>query len=140
MNQELKAIGFETIADYFESELWKTIRETILTRDAHRCRNRFCGKYAQKIQHLSVSVNTLSGQNPTGLIAVCDKCYIEPRQMSVEGIESTCKPAFFKMIGEQSIGRSNPKIGNWFRNNIQMNKPIKAELTAKIESLGYVYA
>lgn len=137
-NAALRAIGFSSFAEYSKSQLWKVIRREILLRDAKCCRMRGCRNKADGISFLSYRQETLLGESPASLLSTCKDCR---RRIALDGEErrsmnDALKTTISMVVGQSlTPGRSNPKIGRWFADNVQMNKPVAAKIKKRISSL-----
>lgn len=128
-------LGFQTYKEYLETSVWKeVIRDAIMKhRDAYKCRSVACkGKGANgkqlAIHHLAYTRSVLLGINPSCLVTLCKGCH-QWCEFDDKGTKLNFKEAqqraFELIIGERKVpGRSSRKIGNWFRNAYQTNRPI----------------
>ena len=80
----LKELGFEAddqktaYAKYQRSQLWKDIREKVLTRDDHRCQ--CCGDRDKLVvHHREYSYDVMSGENidRSKIITLCNSCHAQ---------------------------------------------------------------
>lgn len=73
----LKLIGFSNYQQYLDSSLWDLIRRSTLYRDRCECLGLRCPLSSRIIQvhHLSYSLSTLLGINPSCLISLCTDCH-----------------------------------------------------------------
>ena len=95
-DQILRSIGFQSYAEYLESDKWKSIRKIILRRDGFRCR--VCGAPAENVHHRVYSRATLAGQSQgyRHLMSLCRKCHID---------------AEFSFGVKNSLADANQKLG-----------------------------
>jgi hypothetical protein len=69
----LKDMGFHSYYSYLKSDLWKSIRKTVLDRDGYQCT--CCGKQAECVHHVRYDSDTLSGRTIKWLKSLCNKCH-----------------------------------------------------------------
>lgn len=92
------------------------------------------------VHHYSYSLGALIGSKPHLLYLMCTDCHkqIEFDQKNnklslIDVQKKTLKsvmPSF-----ERKQGKSNPRIGYWFKNQIKMNEPVKQKILEKIKCL-----
>ena len=70
----LVAMGFDSYAEYLRSDLWKTIRKTVLKRDRFRCR--CCRGKATEAHHREYTEESLSGLDTSTIVSVCRACHV----------------------------------------------------------------
>lgn len=58
---------------YLESDLWKSIKRKVITRDEHRCVT--CGADADVVHHISYAKDVMDGKNLDQLISLCKSCH-----------------------------------------------------------------
>lgn len=78
----LLSVGYSSYPAYLRSDLWASIRRSILDRDGHRCRvckitKKRGPKEAKAVHHLSYSVDVLLGHNYDELASICHGCHQE---------------------------------------------------------------
>lgn len=72
-NLILKEIGFDSYKDYLKSNLWKNIRQEVLTRDKNNCQ--ICGCHGTQVHHSRYHKNDLLGNNLKFLHCLCGECH-----------------------------------------------------------------
>lgn len=117
----LKSIGFNSYKEYLESPLWLAIKKEVFIRDACQCRVKYCAdKGCKQAHHLSYSRIVLLGLDSSKIVTVCIKHhkeieYDKERKRSLD--ESRWKTIqLVTGSGEVFKGKSERRIGNWFRN------------------------
>ncbi len=65
--------GFDTYAAYLASDLWKSIRRSVLKADKATCR--CCGRNATEVHHIRYTVKNLTGKSRKHLISICRECH-----------------------------------------------------------------
>ena len=73
-DKALKNLGFASYRDYLNSDLWHSIRESVLQRDNHLCVP--CGKKATQVHHMRYTHSVLKGLDLGGLISICGGCHV----------------------------------------------------------------
>jgi hypothetical protein len=68
-NYHLSILGFNSYAHYLNSEMWQTIRQTVLTRDSHKCV--VCSRKASEVHHNSYEIDVLIGKKLEFLVSLC---------------------------------------------------------------------
>lgn len=71
-NRVLAKMGFASYQDYLKSDLWRSIREKVLSTSGG-CKK--CGKQAECVHHLDYSKQTLNGERLNKLVKLCNKCH-----------------------------------------------------------------
>jgi hypothetical protein len=66
-------LGFHKYRDYLDSQLWRDIRESILTRDNHQCQ--CCQGPATCVHHISYDLEVMKGHQPESLCSLCEACH-----------------------------------------------------------------
>lgn len=136
-NKLLSELGFKDYRDYLSSEWWKTIRRIILKRDAFSCRG--CGKHqCNEVHHFTYNKSSLLGAAPECLITLCRDCHQQiefegSRKRSLKDVQK--KTLELVVRTELNKGVSNPKVGRWFRNQHQANKPILSEIRKELRCI-----
>ena len=74
-NIRLKAMGYETYADYLASDLWRSIRQRVFALYGDVCR--LCQQLAEHVHHLGYGKHVLAGISLTQLVPLCGKCHRE---------------------------------------------------------------
>ncbi len=69
----LMLLGFESYADYLESDLWKRVRTSAFALHGSFCE--LCHRRADLIHHLDYSHETLAGLNMDSLTPLCKPCH-----------------------------------------------------------------
>ena len=69
----LKELGFRTYSDYLSSDIWRTIRERIFSRDKGKCK--VCSRKCHSVHHVTYNVVVMRGDDDTQLISVCRGCH-----------------------------------------------------------------
>jgi hypothetical protein len=72
-NKKLQAMGYANYREYLASDLWRSIRSRIMTRDKGRCR--ICKAVAVDVHHLRYTWRVLNGQSDKHLLALCRSCH-----------------------------------------------------------------
>jgi hypothetical protein len=127
----VEAMGFRKYSDYLKSNRWKVIRSHILFRDAYICR--ICStRKATEVHHFTYSESEL-------LISTCRDCH-QAIEFDSEGKKRCLKDVqkdFLEKVLRTKLqkGVSNPKIGRWFRNHRQANKPVLEAIAESIKQL-----
>ena len=68
------SLGYKSYKNYLRSELWKKIRSRILRRSKGRCE--ICHvNPARQVHHKRYSKKVLTGNDDSGLVAICDECH-----------------------------------------------------------------
>lgn len=133
----LNGLGFETYGMYLRSDLWAIIKKEIHRRDAGFCRMAGCGLPGKTIRHLSYSEKTLTGNSPASLITVCEKCLniirFDDEDQKRDFEEETILTFRMVMGRRVKTGESSPAVGNWFRDNIQMNLPVQVRIQQLVQ-------
>lgn len=99
----LKSLGFELYKDYLESDLWLGIRSKVL--DAFPFCRICCWYFAKQVHHQNYRIETMSGKDVSGLIALCSRCHrrIEFSHRNKRSFQDTVKHC---QRGLQKSGRS----------------------------------
>jgi hypothetical protein len=137
-NVVLKEMGFRSYQEYLDSELWSIIRKNILSRDAHFCRGKLCNSRSTLVHHLSYNKPTLLGEAPFALITLCKDCHrkVEWNGSTKRTLKESQKATLELVIGTVlEKGVSNPRVGRWFRNQLQMNVPIRKAILEEINNV-----
>jgi len=75
----LKSMGFQSYAEYLDSETWRVVRAEFL-KNNYRCT--FCKQPAEQVHHAKYTAENLTGVSKDFLHAVCGHCHaaieIEP--------------------------------------------------------------
>jgi hypothetical protein len=113
-NHHLKTIGFDCYSNYLVSELWKSIREKVLRRDAHTCYG--CRGFAFQVHHKEYTVAVLKGTNLTPLVSVCRDCHqkiefdhkgnkisLQATNAALEAIRSRCRHTAPRRANGQAV-------------------------------------
>ena len=69
----LSQMGYSSYAQYLKSDLWKGIRDRVLSRDRNACR--YCSLSATQAHHRNYRTKTLNGANITYMLAICGACH-----------------------------------------------------------------
>ena len=72
-NELLQQLGYTNYQEYLASDLWESIRQTVLDRDKNKCW--CCQSFAYQVHHKSYSKSVLLGKNKRQLISVCTVCH-----------------------------------------------------------------
>lgn len=134
----VEAMGFRNYSDYLKSDRWKIIRSHILFRDAYICR--ICStRKATEVHHFTYSESILKGERPELLVSTCRDCH-QAIEFDIEGKKRCLKDVqkdFLEKVLRTKLqkGVSNPKIGRWFRNHRQTNKPVLESIAESIRQL-----
>lgn len=72
-NAVLREMGYASYKAYLASDLWKRIRERILSRDDHRCR--VCNATATEVHHQKYTRIVLEGGYLLALYSLCRRCH-----------------------------------------------------------------
>lgn len=72
-SKTLVEIGFNSYPEYLASDLWRSIRASILHRDNRKCR--MCSKQATEVHHASYAKDVMLGENHGLLASVCNDCH-----------------------------------------------------------------
>jgi hypothetical protein len=131
-------LGFSTVEDYFESEIWKVIEGEVLLRDDWTCE--FCGEPATKVDTQSYKPGRLLGREPTYFFSVCNQCYDEIHQG--RSLQEAATYAFKKFFCYDEFktkgfrGRSNPQLAKDLRarhnKNVQVAETIYDRLKEEV--------
>lgn len=71
-DKRLAKMGFKNYHEYLASDLWKSIRQSVLARDRYKCR--CCGERATAAHHRFYSEDDL--RHRTGqIVSICDACH-----------------------------------------------------------------
>lgn len=127
-NNILAQMGFLSYQEYRESELWKIIKKHVLERDYYYCRGKLCNNRSRTVHHFTYNRPTLEGQSPYTLITLCETChrkveFIGNKKRNFRDVQK----ATLELVTNTELlkGVSNPKVGRWFRNQFQMNIPVR---------------
>jgi hypothetical protein len=138
-NEILKSLGFYSYQEYIDSDLWSIIRKEILSRDACFCR--ICGKRGYEVHHFTYSKDILLGKRPEALITLCRDCHqhLEYDEKIKKPLRQCQRDLLERVTRTKMIkGISNPKIGLWFKNQGQTNRPIAIKIKTKLEKANHV--
>lgn len=91
----LKDLGFSSYWSYLNSDLWKTIRKSVMSRDHYKCT--CCGNPVECVHHVRYDADTMSGRTLKWLTSLCNKCH--------QKIECTKKGK--KLSYNESLSRYN---------------------------------
>lgn len=69
----LLELGFYSYHDYLISDLWMSIRESVMRQDDYTCL--LCGDEATQVHHQLYEYDDLVGNRFDNLIAVCADCH-----------------------------------------------------------------
>ena len=69
----LKELGFDSYAEYLDSDLWRSIRERVFYEKGRRCT--CCSKMASQVHHAEYTDENLAGDNLDELFPVCGECH-----------------------------------------------------------------
>lgn len=72
-DNNLKALGFATYADYLASDLWRKVRETVYREKGTTCT--LCGLPAQVLHHNRYFLDDLKGVTLKHIHPVCTNCH-----------------------------------------------------------------
>lgn len=72
-NKKLQAMGYANYREYLASDLWRSIRSRIMTRDKAICR--MCKAKATEVHHLRYTQRVLEGRSDKHLLALCRSCH-----------------------------------------------------------------
>lgn len=72
-NAILKSIGFDSYADYLNSDLWISLRERVYREKGRVCF--LCGRSATQVHHVGYGRKTLLGKKTGALKPVCGGCH-----------------------------------------------------------------
>lgn len=68
-NAHLRTMGFESYADYLESDLWGDIRHRVMSLKGGKCQ--LCNNAATQVHHARYTASNLSGKRLRHLFALC---------------------------------------------------------------------
>ena len=71
-NRLLKSLGFKSYQDYLNSDLWRKIRASRLSKHPE-CYA--CPRKATQVHHKRYTLAVMLGHEPQGLVAVCGGCH-----------------------------------------------------------------
>ena len=138
----IQQLGFSNYKEYLQSDLWKIIRKHILARDAYHCRARRCNNRTNEVHHFTYDSATLIGRSPYTLVSLCRECHYSIefdgdkkrplKEVQIKTLEKVLDTSIIK-------GVSNPKIGKWFRNQIQMNIKIRDSIRAELKGISLLH-
>ena len=140
-NEILAELGFLSYQDYLDSELWKVIRKHILDRDYYYCRGKLCNQRTNVVHHFTYNRPTLLGLSPYTLITLCRDCHkkVEYANGEKRNLRDVQRATLELVTGTRiEKGISNPKIGWWFKNQFQMNVPIRDAIQKELKEIKYV--
>ena len=103
-DEVLQRLGFVLYKQYLKSDLWKSIRASILIHGT-KC-ELCCSVEATTAHHLSYRYQTMIGEDITHIVAVCDGCHLKV-EFDLEGRKRSFEAAF-KYSKKLLI-----KSGNW---------------------------
>jgi hypothetical protein len=139
--KELAALGFKSYSTYLASPLWKLIHREVTRRDAYQCRVKGCTSHIREGQtkrawHLSYSKGTLLGLGLGQIVTICNT-HQQAIEFDASGqnrpLVKAMRKALELVIGTKFVsGVSNPKIGRWFHDQRQVNKPIVIRLLGSL--------
>ena len=72
-SDSLISLGFIDYKSYLKSDLWKSIRLSVLKDNNYKCK--YCKEKAFLVHHSSYDLQTMAGNNKAYLYAVCNKCH-----------------------------------------------------------------
>lgn len=73
-NRNIALQGFDSYKAYLASDLWKSIRATVLKRDKHACL--VCGERATEVHHKSYKMDAIVGAKTLSLMSLCRNCHV----------------------------------------------------------------
>lgn len=112
-------VGYFDWDSYLKSKLFQNITKAIHIRDRHSCR--ICGRVPCTIIFYSYSPEILEGKYPSQIISICKKCTpLFPPENKAEEHKKVFKKEVIKV--HLSPGKSEPRMGRWFKNQHQVNK------------------
>lgn len=88
--ENLKKLGFDSYKEYLASDLWRTIRQSVMDRD--KC-CRTCRKPAYTAHHVTYSLEVLKGEDLSQLISTCKGCHYDCEFEDGKKLVSTTKIA-----------------------------------------------
>ena len=71
----LKRLGFKNYKEYLKSDLWISIRNSVLQRDQYICK--ICGGRAVQVHHRTYCWRSLIGERNEMLVSLCGGCHYE---------------------------------------------------------------
>lgn len=105
-NETVRAMGYESYTKYLESELWATIRLTVL---AERPLCHSCGAPATQVHHGCYKRRVLEGRDRTQLFPVCGKCHKEAEFRNRDGEKLNPHQATVKLNQIRKNNDGKPK-------------------------------
>lgn len=72
-NKLLTSMGYASYSCYLKSDLWRSIRDTVLKQSNHRCL--LCRKEATEVHHCEYTKAVLLGKDLSRLISICRQCH-----------------------------------------------------------------
>lgn len=124
----LKVLGISNDAQYFKTNLYRTIKPLIIQRDNGRCQYVTCQTRrevpaTEVVLHHRVLAAYL-GIGPANLASVCPEC--AALNLSVEGM-------LFALSGMRSPkGKAKPAIGRWYATRREANQETARAIFAKL--------
>jgi hypothetical protein len=74
-NSAVRRMGFKSYGEYLRSDLWRSIRGRVLSRDGQECYS--CGGRATQVHHRQYSEAALRGDDLTEMRTICRPCHEE---------------------------------------------------------------
>lgn len=126
----LDKLGFSSIDEYYSSSLFSLLKRVLL-KENPLCQNKYClpKPAATQIKLLHFNCHSMIGYTPGMIFSLCNLC-----SLKLEGTS-----LFFAVSGLRGIvGRSNPKIGKWYRDQLyrEPQLPIRKRLEIAVKKAG----
>lgn len=144
--ESLRALGFTTYKDYLNSDLWASIRSSVLAKNKHCIGG--CGRRATQVHHGRYAISDLDGRSSTNLYPVCDKCHRRCEFSNDRNVKLTPAQATEKLLRRTRIitgkgpRRKKAKArviggrraeGRVMSRNDRESAPVKSAWRAKVE-------
>lgn len=107
----LQWIGYTSYRQYLQSELWASIRTTVLDRSGHKCWA--CSRTATQVHHRKYTIEALEGDDLTWLVALCAGCHVSCEFRKKQKLDLPQANKRLRRIRKNKLSSHRDKASRW---------------------------